>query len=229
MGRFHHPMTRKIARRPILPLTLIALLLAGCRTAPGGEPIGLGEWLYRLVVGGTAVSGQTLLRFYAWHVMGLAVPLLILIGWHGFRVRRDGGISSPAREPGDESPPRTGRLMSVRSEVLTFALTLVALIVVSVLVDAPIGPSAELSGITEHTQAPWIFLWVQELLRVWPPALAGVLTPLAVLLVLALLPYFDWSNEGVAVWFNRQGRIVQVVAIALYVMIIALTIRAALR
>lgn len=229
MGRFHHPMTHKIARRPILPLTLIALLLAGCRAAPGGEQIGLGEWLYRLVVGGTAVSGQTLLRFYAWHVMALAVPLLILIGWHAFRVRRDGGISSPAREPGDELPPRTDRLVSVRSEVLTFALTLVALIVVSVLVDAPIGPSAELSGITEHTQAPWIFLWVQELLRVWPPALAGVLTPLAVLLVLTLLPYFDWSNEGVAVWFNRQGRIVQVVAIALYVMIIALTIRAALR
>lgn len=225
MGHSHHTMLRRRA----LPAALIALLLAGCRAVPGGESIGLGEALYRLVVGGAEVSGQTLLRFYAWHVMGLAVPLLILIAWHGFRVRRDGGISSPQRAPGEPAAPRTDRLVSVRSEVLTFALTLVALIVVSVLVDAPIGPSAELSGITEHTQAPWIFLWVQELLRIWPPALAGVLTPLAVLLALALLPYFDGSNEGVAVWFNRQGRIVQVAAIAIYVMIIALTIRAALR
>jgi hypothetical protein len=56
-----------------------------------------------------------------------------------------------------------------------------------------------------------------------------VLTPLVVLLLLTLLPYFDWSNEGVAVWFNRQGRIVQIVLGVLFIAIIVLTISAALR
>lgn len=206
-----------------------ALLLVGCISQPDAAPLPLGEQLYRLVVGGPAVGEATLLRFYAWHVMGLAVPLCLLIVWHGFRVRRDGGVSSPARQPGDTLAPHVPRAVMVHREVLVFGLTLAALIVVSVLVDAPIGPAAEPGALVEHTKAPWIFLWVQELLRVWPPVLAGVLTPLAVLLLLTLLPYFDWSNEGIAVWFNRQGRITQIVIIVLYAAIIVLTVRAALR
>ena len=61
------------------------------------------------------------------------------------------------------------------------------------------------------------------------PAIAGVLTPLAVVLLLTLLPYFDWHNEGVAVWFNRQGRIAQAILSAIVIAVVALTIMAALR
>ncbi len=218
-------------RRGIAGLLLAgtALLMAACAGRGAVEPLPLGEQLYRLVVGGPEIGGATLLRFYVWHVAGLSVPLFLLIVWHGFRVRRDGGISSPARQPGDEPLPRTERVTIVRGEVLTFFLTIAVLVVISVLVDAPIGPSAEPGALVEHSRAPWIFLWVQELLRVWPPAIAGVVTPLAVLLLLALLPYFDWSNEGVAMWFNRQGRSAQVVMVALFVIIVGLTVRAALR
>ncbi|GAB4471555.1 MAG: hypothetical protein Kow00124_08710 [Anaerolineae bacterium] len=205
-----------------------ALWLAGCAPQPeaGG---GIGEALYRLVVGGQEVGAITLLRFYAWHVMGLAVPLLLLMVWHGFRVRRDGGVSSPERAPGDPPLPRVERAVMVRREVLTFLLTLAALVLLAVFVEPPIGPPAQPGALVEDTQAPWIFLWIQELLRIWPPAIAGVLAPLAVLLILALLPYLDWSNEGVAVWFNRQGRAAQIVLIILFLLILALTVRAALR
>jgi quinol-cytochrome oxidoreductase complex cytochrome b subunit len=215
-----------------LPLLAVSAALSACAAAPAsssGEPLTPGEALYRLVVGGPSISEATLLRFYAWHVMGLAIPMAILIAWHGFRVRRDGGVSSPDRAPGDPTPQRTGRESIVRREWLTFFLTLAALIAVSVFVEPPIGPSAEPGALVDDTHAPWIFLWVQELLRVWPPAIAGVLTPLVVLLLLTLLPYFDWSNEGVAVWFNRQGRIVQIVLGVLFIAIIVLTISAALR
>lgn len=213
----------------MLALIAATFLLAGCAAGSEAPLPGLGEWLYRLVVGGPEVGPATLLRFYAWHVMGLAIPLLALLVWHGFRVRRDGGVSSPARRPDEPRPPSVPRAVMVRREILTFALTLATLIVISVAVDAPIGPAAQPGALVEHSKAPWIFLWIQELLRVWPPAIAGVLIPLAVLLLLAALPYLDWSNEGVAVWFNRQGRVVQITIIVLFIAILALTVRAALR
>jgi quinol-cytochrome oxidoreductase complex cytochrome b subunit len=224
-----HPKYRTI----MLVLTAggCLLLLSACGGARPAdeESLTLGEAIYRFVVGGPAISEVTLLRFYAWHVMGLAIPMLVLIVWHGFRVRRDGGISSPERSPDEPAPVRVERALAVRGEVLTFFLTMAALILISTFVEPPIGPGAEPGALVEHTQAPWIFLWVQELLRIWPPAIAGVLTPLAVVLLLTLLPYFDWHNEGVAVWFNRQGRIAQVILVVITIAVVALTVVAALR
>lgn len=218
-------------RRTILTgaLILTAGILAGCAAQPGQVQLTSGESLYRLVVGGSEVGAATLLRFYAWHVIGLGALAAALIVWHGFRVRRDGGVSSPAREPDGPATPRTDRAVSIRREVLAILLTVAAMIVLSVLVEPPLGPPAQLGAQSARVQAPWIFLWVQELLRAWPPAIAGVVTPLAVLALLTLLPWLDWSNEGVAVWFNRQGRIAQIVTIILFVAILGLTIRAALR
>ncbi len=211
----------------LLPVTAAAL--AGCAAPADPSALSSGEAIYRLVVGGPEVGAATLLRFYVWHVAGLAVLAAILIVWHGFRVRRDGGVSSPARQSDAPAAPRTERAVTIRSEVLAMLLTVAGLIVISALIEPPLGPPAQIGAQSEHVQAPWIFLWVQELLRVWPPAIAGVVTPLAVLLGLTLLPWLDWSNEGVAVWFNRQGRVVQIVLIGLFVAILALTVRAALR
>lgn len=228
-----HMADRSLARGITtgLGLLLVSLLLAACTTpvSAGTDKLTLGEVLYRLIVGGPAISEVTLLRFYTWHVIALPIIMLALIIWHGFRVRRDGGVSSPERPAPEDKIERVERVFVVRKETLTFFLTIAALMIVSVFVDPPIGPAAEIGALTDESKAPWVFLWVQELLRIWPPAIAGVLTPLAVLLALTLLPYMDWSNEGVAVWFNRQGRIAQIVLIVLFIAVVGLTIRAALR
>jgi len=210
-------------------MVISALALVSCQTQGDQANLSIGDNLYLLVVGGPEVSGATLLRFYAWHVIGLALPLAVLIVWHGFRVRRDGGISSPARRPDSPAEPRTARAVSIRSELLAMLLTVAGLIVISAMIEPPLGPPAQIGAQSEHIQAPWIFLWIQELLRVWPPAIAGVITPLAVILLLTLLPYLDWSNEGIAVWFNRQGRVMQAATVGLFIVILWLTILAALR
>ncbi|HUW14158.1 MAG TPA: cytochrome b N-terminal domain-containing protein, partial [Anaerolineae bacterium] len=185
---------------------------------------GIGSALYRLLVGGEAVGAAALLRFFTWHVFGLMAPAAVLVTWHVFRVRRDGGISSRAREP------RAGRDQLVRTELTAALLCLAGLVALSILVDAPLGPPADPTALISVPQAPWFFRWVQELLRVASPLLAGVLTPLAVLLLLSILPYtLDRSEAGVAEWFNRPGRVAQVVFLIITVGILFLTIRSTLR
>lgn len=212
----------------LLPLTL---LLAACTAVSGepGESIGAGEGLYRMIVGGIMIGEATLLRFYVWHIVGLIVPMIFLIGWHAFRVRRDGGISHQERAAGKPLAPRINRERLVRTETLAFFITIAALIILSTVFDAPVGSPPDQGLAAGEVRAPWIFLWVQELLRLWPPAIAGVLVPLVVTGLLAALPFIDRKDEGVAEWFNRPGRIAQIIFILIVIVVGGLTIRGALR
>ena len=185
---------------------------------------GIGTALCQFLVGGDTIGAPALLRFYTWHVLALALVAAALITWHVFRVRRDGGISHSKRTP------RTGREQLVRLEIMAMLLTLAALFGLSLLVNAPLGPPADPNALVAEPKAPWFFLWIQELLRVASPFLAGVLVPVVILLVLSLLPYaIDRSEEGVAVWFNKQGRIAQLVFLIILVGAIALTLRGVMR
>jgi hypothetical protein len=68
-------------------------------------------------------------------------------------------------------------------------------------------------------------LWVQALLRSLPPVVAGILIPIGVLALLIIIPYLiDRRQDGVAVWFNKPGRIAQIVAIAIFIGLIILTL-----
>ena len=180
----------------------------------------IGPALYAMIVGGTEIGAATTIRFYAWHILGLAVPLIILVGWHGFKVRHDGGISHRPRQ-GDPAP-RIDRARLVRTETVAMLLVMAALLVVSVLVSAPLGAAADLPG---QAQAPWFFLWVQALLRLIPPAWAGVLIPLGLLAVLIAIPYWiDRRPEGVAEWFHRSGRVAHIIVILMFAGLILLTV-----
>jgi quinol-cytochrome oxidoreductase complex cytochrome b subunit len=185
---------------------------------------GIGTALYQFLVGGDTIGAPALLRFYTWHVLALALVAAVLTTWHVFRVRRDGGISHSKRTP------RVGREELVRMEIIAMFLTLAALFGLSLLVNAPLGPPADATALVAEPKAPWFFLWIQELLRVASPFLAGILVPVVILLVLGLLPYaIDRSEEGIAVWFNKQGRVAQIVFLIILVGAIALTLRGAMR
>jgi quinol-cytochrome oxidoreductase complex cytochrome b subunit len=188
------------------------------------EVPGIGPALYRLIVGGETIGAAALLRFYTWHVLGLAALAFGLIGWHAFRVRRDGGISFRAREP------RVSRAQLVRTEATAALLATAGLFGLSVVADAPLGGPADPTALVAEPHAPWFFLWVQELLRVAPPLLAGVLIPLAILAILGVLPYtLDRSDAGMAQWFNRPGRVAQVVFLVILLGVVLLTLRGAWR
>jgi quinol-cytochrome oxidoreductase complex cytochrome b subunit len=183
----------------------------------------VGEGLYQTIVGGTEIGAATTIRFYAWHILGLAIPAAFFVGWHVFKVRRDGGIAHQPRA-GDHLP-RIDRAQLVRTETIAMLVVMAVLLALSILFPAPLGPVADLPARPDKAQAPWFFLWVQALLRSIPAVWAGVLIPLGLLLALALIPYaIDRRAEGVAEWFNRPGRIAQVIAILISLALIGLTL-----
>jgi len=189
----------------------------------------VGEGLYSALVGGNQIGAVTLIRFYAWHLFGLTIILIIIGIWHIFRVRRDGGIAVPPPEIRSDQA-RIPRKVLARREGLAMLWAAVVLISLAILVPAPLAPGIqEGAASVSESLAPWFFLWVQQLLRLGDPFICGVLIPLGALLIVALVPYITpqrLSSTELGRWFPRGGRNVQILVAILGGMIILLTLLA---
>ena len=185
-----------------------------------------GNDLYLILIGGAEPGSATLIRFYAWHIFGLAIVTAILIGWHAFRVRRDGGIALPPPNLRTDHQ-RTSRFELVRRETLAMILTSAALIIFSLFSPAPIAPPiTQITALSTDSRAPWFFLWVQQMLKWGDPFIWGVLIPLAILLIIALIPYiFPKPLESeLGRWFPKSSRLAQIVLAVIALLLIVLTI-----
>ena len=188
----------------------------------------IGGFLYRVAVGGGDACSTALTRFYTWHIFALIIPAMILLVWHAFRVRRDGGIAVPSASLRIEHS-RISRFDLVRREVLAMLLVGVALILLASFFPAPIEPA--MTGkpiITEEARAPLFFLWVQQLLKWGDPFTFGVLIPLGILAILALIPYIFHQPAEIELgrWFPKSNRIAQIVFSLLAIIVVGLTLLA---
>jgi quinol-cytochrome oxidoreductase complex cytochrome b subunit len=109
-------------------------------------------------------------------------------------------------------------------EFVAAACTLSALIFLSLLFPAPIGPGANLGAGIGAVRAPWIFLWVQNLLRTIPPFWAGIVAPLLILATLGAIPFLDRFPDR-AVWFARDRWKTQLLVGGIAIVLILLRIR----
>ena len=190
----------------------------------------IGEGFYQFVIGGSEPGAATLTRFYAWHIFGLTVGAVILMVWHIFRVRRDGGIavSMPVIQKNRE---RIKRVELLNREVLAMTVAIIVLLLFSLLVPAPIkAPISDLGAMAGDSKAPWFFLWVQQLLQLGDPFVFGILTPIAVVLILGVIPYVlpDAKPEELGRWFPRGNRMAQALTVVIIVTILLLTISGAI-
>lgn len=186
----------------------------------------LGTPLFVLITGGTQLGLATLIRFYAWHVFGLSLGAIVLAAWHSFRVRRDGGIAVPP--PALRSnQARISRGELVRREVLAMLFTGAALILLSALRPAPIAPPiTDIGTVSGEVRAPWFFLWVQQMLKWGDPFLWGVLVPVLILAVLAVIPYVlpKPALAELGHWFPKSNRLAQIIMALVATAFLALTI-----
>src|SRR5690348_11815573 len=92
----------------LLPWDQIALwaITVGTNFAPY-VPI-LGDPTYKVLVGGSAVTQQTLIRFYVGHVIFLPLIAALLMAVHFWRIRKDGGVAGP--------PPPSRREIEAHAE-----------------------------------------------------------------------------------------------------------------
>jgi quinol-cytochrome oxidoreductase complex cytochrome b subunit len=188
----------------------------------------IGDFLFRIAVGGGEACETALLRFYTWHIFGLTILVVILGFWHTFRVRRDGGIAVP--------PPhlradvtRIPRNELVFREMLAIFIVSISLILLSSFIPAPIA--AAMTGkpsLTADARAPWFFLWVQQMLKWGDPFIFGVLIPLGILTLLAFIPYIfpQPADADIGQWFPKSNRVVQVIVSLIAFTVIFLTLLA---
>ena len=191
----------------------------------------IGGGLYRFLLGGNEPGAATLTRFYAWHIFGLTAGAFILMAWHAFRVRRDGGIALPPTALRRDKE-RITRFDLLHRETLAMLIVLSILVLFSLLLPAPLeAPINDLKSISGDSRAPWFFLWVQQLLVLGDPFVFGVLPPVLAVLVFGVLPYIlpNAASTELGRWFPRGNRLAQGITVALLLVIFLLTLWGALQ
>jgi quinol-cytochrome oxidoreductase complex cytochrome b subunit len=173
---------------------------------------GVGDSLFRFVVGGEEYGTATVIRLYSWHLYGLAVGMIVFGFWHLFRVRRDGGLAVPPPAERDDRE-RISRRELVRRELTAALIVTGLLFLMSILLPAPIAApmGADLAE-PASPLAPWFFLWVQGMLHFGDPFLWGVVVPLGLLAILVAIAYLfpQPSPEELGRWWPRGGLLAQV-------------------
>ena len=187
--------------------------LAFFATAVGTDSVkavpGIGEWLMQVLRGGPDVSGNTLYRFFALHVVILPLATFAVVGLHLLLIQRQG--MAPPLHPTGKKGMRFFPDFATR-DVLLWLLCLILL--GSLAVFLPYGPRIpgvewEL-GHKANPLAPaypgikpeWYFLWVYQILKEFPPHLLGLEGSQAALAAVSVL-LGVWA---VVPWLDRRAR-----------------------
>jgi len=109
-------------------------------------------------------------------------------------------------------------------EVICFLFVVIVLAIMALLFDAPLEEIANPHHTPNPAKAPWYFLGLQELLHSFPPAVAGVLIPLLVIIALVVIPYFNINIKREGLWINNPHRtfLILTVAVLLLTLVFAL-------
>jgi len=84
----------------------------------------------------------------------------------------------------------------VYTELICLVLFTAALLVWSILIQAPIEEPASQARTPNPSKAPWYFLGLQEMLVYFDPWIAGVLLPGFIIVGLCAIPYLDTNPKG---------------------------------
>ncbi|TAJ99593.1 MAG: cytochrome bc complex cytochrome b subunit [Chloroflexota bacterium] len=167
----------------------------------GDVPV-IGSSLLLLLRGGAEVSEATLARFFGIHV--LVLPLLLggLVALHLLFVHQQ-GLANPSRaeaRPGRVTAPQPPDKLKpffpdyILDEVIAWYAVLAGLVILASLFPAGLEPKADPLVTPEHIKPEWYFLAVYQLLKLVPETV-GVVAPVALVMIIVLLPLLDRNEE----------------------------------
>lgn len=198
----------------------------------------IGKFIARLLIGGDTLGGQTLSRFFAYHVFLIPGLLFLFVGFHVWLVVRNGISEMPRR--GHVVDPRTYRQWyhnALKNDGVpfwpyaawrdaVFSSVVILLIVVLAVVTGPpaLGKQPDPSMVFTKPKPDWYLLWVYALFALMPPEIesyAMFLGPLLVLFLLFTLPFL--SNKGERSPIKRPWAIAGSAAVVVIVLALLVT------
>jgi len=165
-----------------------------------------GGFLKKLLIGGEIVGQPALSRFFALHVIFLPLSMLILLGIHFWRIRKDGGLSRPVQYANDKGSTNKWYAWPVLmwTELALLLLVVVMVLFIAILADAPLQEMANPSFPENPAKSPWYFLGIQELVS-YSAFAGGLLIPVLYLVFLFSIPYKDREDKYVGQWFSGRS------------------------
>ena len=165
----------------------------------------IGNPLRETLLGGQEVGSVTLSNFFNLHTGIIPLLIIILMGFHFWRIRRAGGVIVPdsARDEPmvDTQPNLVAREFVVAMVLLAFVLA------VSIIFDAPLRERANPAFSPNPAKAPWYFMGLQELLIHFHPFFGVVVFPATILAGSFWLPYIRLQDNNQGIWFlSEKGR-----------------------
>ncbi|MBK8986869.1 MAG: cytochrome b N-terminal domain-containing protein [Chloroflexi bacterium] len=167
----------------------------------------VGQAISDFLLAGPVVGQGALRNFYALHVAVLPTLLILMMSYHFWKVRKDGGISQPKEEEMEENGRRRPieRLTTiphlVQVEFAAASVLIAGLLLFAIFVPAPLEELANPSHPPNPAKAAWYFMGLQELLLHMHPLAAMLLTGL-VLLALIFLPRLDRDAADIGHYFR---------------------------
>ena len=156
--------------------------------------------LFRVsLLGGQEVGQATLTNFFNLHTGVIPAMMVILMGYHFWRVRKAGGVIVSEK---DKASPMVDTQPHLVYREFVVALVLLAfLFLLAGVIDAPLRERANPSFSPNPAKAPWYFMGLQELLIHFHPFFAVVIFPIAILTAACWLPYIKLDDTYHGIWF----------------------------
>jgi len=181
---------------------------------PKAIPV-VGDWVVKFLRGGEDVTGDTLTRFFIFHVCVLPLFVLAILAFHFFVIQRQ-GISVPLEAELKKEKVRSLPFWPnfVLREGLIWIVLLGCLITAAVVFAPSLGPAANLMAPAPAGIKPeWYFLFLFQTLKLFPAnvlvitgeALAVFLILVAVMLIF-FLPLID-NKPG-----EKKGKVITAIA-----------------
>ncbi len=164
-------------------------------TAPG-----LGDFVAKVMRGGTEIGAVTLSRFYALHTIWLPWLAFGLVGVHLFFVRYYGSSGKPENTPEEMKTGKPFYPDQVFEDVVGMLILFVALAAVALFVPVPLEDVADPTNADYDPRPEWYFLFLFQLLKYFqgPFEILGTFViPTVGMLLLLFLPFLDRSERTV--------------------------------
>ena len=176
----------------------------------------LGDFVAKVMRGGTEIGAVTLSRFYALHTIWLPWLAFGLVGVHLFFVRYYGSSGTPQNTPEEMKTGKPFYPDQVFEDVVGMLILFVVLAVVALSVPVPLEDVADPTNADYDPRPEWYFLFLFQLLKYFqgPFEVIGTFViPTVGMVLLLLLPFLDRSERAV-LWKRPVALTVTTVSVA---------------